>query len=246
MKHIAFIASFFIFISQAQSEPEWVRGINTQKLDGKKLTILCVGDGPSQDLARQSATSSCLSTARRQMITKQKIKSLTVETESSVGYHEEVSEDITVSGLICKPKREAFENDESSFHIWLLCEFNFENAKIIDAIAPDKTQIKQTDSDTVNRNELIQLNVTAGVRKNHDSISTEQNIIVVSVPPCESIIIRGKKPRTHVCKNNPTTLRIYNDDEEAIVRANGYLPKTIKLKTGGRINGPIQIFLDRT
>lgn len=247
MKHIAITTIFFIFISHAHSEPEWVRGMDTQKMNGTKLTILCIGDGPSQELARQSATSSCLSTARRQMVTKQKVKSLTVETESSVGYHEEVSEDITVSGLSCRPKREAFENKESSFQVWLLCEYDLENAKITEGSSgfPDTSNLKQANADIENRGELKHLNIASKLKKRHEPIlSSEQNIIILSVPPCESIIIRGHKPRNQACKNNPMTIRIYNDDEEAIVRANGYLPKTIKLKTKGQINGPIQIFLD--
>jgi len=247
MKFCLFVAILFSF-SVAHSEPEWAKKIDTQKLNGTKLTILCVGDGPSLELARQTATGSCLSTARRQLITKQNIKSLTVETESSVGFHEEVSENIIVSGLTCRPKKEAFEAAESSVRVWLLCEYDLEKATVregtgkVEVDAPSKQSIDGIE----NRHDLKQLAVVTPATKVYETVvSSEQNVIISSVPSCQSIIVRGKRPRTHKCQTNPVTLLIYEDDDEAIVRAPGYLPKTIKLKSGGKIDGPIQIFLDR-
>ena len=198
-------------------------------------------------MARRDATESCLSTARRQLTTNQKIKAITVETESSVGYHEEVSEDVSVSGLTCVPKREAYENTATSFRVWLLCDYDIKKAKVIERTnPPDEQWPSANNADIENRIALKKLNTDGQLKKNPRSIvSSQQNIVIVSVPPCESIIIRGTKPRTLACKTNPVTLLIYSDDEEAIVRAPGYLPKTIKFKSGGQINEPVQVLLDR-
>ena len=71
-----------------------------------------------------------------------------------------------------------------------------------------------------------------------------QTIFLEVVPQCESVLVRGGKPKVINCKSNPVRLSLDDSDSELIVRAKGFQPKTIKLEKGGS-HGTLRVFLER-
>lgn len=92
------------------AEPSWV---NTYKLDGSRLTVACAGEGPAADIARKIAMDSCRSSAADQLRTNIKVQSKSIETESQVGLHQEVSSEQEFENLNCKPIDQSQEKSDT-------------------------------------------------------------------------------------------------------------------------------------
>lgn len=210
--------------------PSWAAN-NSTKLNGKILTTVCHGLGPSLDIARSEALKTCQLNASQYFKSKINIKSLSVETEKSVGYHQEVASAEEVEGLNCDPQRDQIDESDSQFSFWLECKFDLNNvsSKPIEQInkSSDNSQLNTLESTNISPKQDIQ----------------DRYIFISTVPKCESVIIKGKKSRTVQCSKNPLKIQIKEDDQEILVRAKNYKPKTINLK-GVKTNEAIQVLLD--
>jgi hypothetical protein len=215
--------------------PTWAKKNSTRKV-GNNLTSACEGTGPSVSLARKEAINNCQVVARQFLNSEIKIKSLSVETESSVGFHQEIEESGVVKNLVCDPqKEETFEKDDQ-FQIWIQCRFDL--AKVTLATDADKVAAQKVEGTSITG--LASSKPSAFEQADKDY----QLIFIEVVPQCESVIIRGKKPRTISCDTNPLRISLDASDEELLVRAKGYQPKTVSIQKGG-IRETLRIFLDR-
>lgn len=211
--------------------PAWAAS-NSTKLSGSLLTTVCHGVGPSVDVARGEALTSCQLNASQFFKSKIKVKTLSVETEKSVGFHQEVSSEDELSNLICEPVKDEIEESDSQYSIWIQCKFDIARTKSKPIEAANATELKENNNLTYFKPSKI------------ESSSLTKTIFLSTIPKCESIIVKGGQSRTIDCKSNPMELSIYNSDVEMIIRAKNYKPKTIGLKNREN-NEDLQILLDK-
>lgn len=221
MKSAYFILPF-LFVSQAvYPAPDWTKSTN-EKLVGSLYTISCYGEGPALDIARHEAKKDCLIAASRQANSTFKIKTLSVETETSAGLHQEVESNSQITGLVCIPKKEDIEQLSSQFKVWIQCEFDLSKIKVENYLQENKTN-----------------------KPNSNIRSKEKDILTIySIPRCTSIIIEGKKPRVLPCNHNPISIVTMSDDKTILIRADGYRPKEINLSEVVNKKNSIQVILE--
>ena len=215
--------------------PAWAKKNATRK-NGNILTSACEGTGPSASLARKEAINNCQVMARQFLDSEIKVKSLSVETESSVGFHQEVQEFGIVKNLVCDPQKEETSEKDGQFQLWIQCKFDLNKAKV--AKDTNTKSPSKLDGDLVDGLASSKPSEFEAADKDH------QLIFLEVVPQCESVVVRGKKPRTISCDTNPLRISLDGTEEEMIVRAKGYQPKTISIQKGG-VRETLRIFLDR-
>jgi hypothetical protein len=238
MKQVcAILLGLFIGGLAEAKVPEWAKK-NTQRLSGKVFVTTCSGTGPSLDTARRDALDSCRLSARQQLATNIKVRSLTVQSEASAGFHEEVSENVQYEGLVCIPLRDEVEETDGTFRVWTQCRFDLSKVNIRPEKDPEQPRKKAHSA-----KELGKLR-SVDVSKMETHFSDNFTLTVSVVPKCDSLIVRGEKPRQVPCTTNPMRVVLYESDKEILVRAAGYQPKTISVENG-RDNAIIQVLLDK-
>lgn len=239
-------ATLLLFISAQKTFaiPDWVK-LSSEKLNGKIYVVTCYGEGPALEIARNQAKDGCLSSASRQVITQFNVKTLTVETETSVGLHQEVSSDQLVSGLSCRVNKEEIVQSESQFKIWIQCEYDLSKAKS-ESTQPVITKATANSGDPIsNRKELKEIKVKS-IQTNSKNIFSNGNrtLIIKSIPQCESVLVEGTQPRIKVCSNNPTSITLLKGDARLIVRAKNYQPKVIQLNSESTRLTTVEVILE--
>jgi hypothetical protein len=227
----AFIMAFTFMASVSYAKiPAWA-AINSTKLNGSSLRTVCHGTGPSVEIARSEALKSCQINANQFFKSKIKVKSLSVETEKSVGFHQEVSSDDEFSNLICEPTKDELEESDSQYSVWIECKFDLSKASIVHT---DKPAVSPNNKD-LNGLEAINVKETKDQKTKY--------IFVSIIPKCESILVKGAFSRVVECSQNPIKIQVKDGDIEFIVRAKGYKPKTIQVG-GISANETLQVLLD--
>jgi hypothetical protein len=209
--------------------PAWALR-DTQRLDGRIFSVVCSGSGPSIGLARQEALDSCKASAVQQLATEITVKSMSVTSESQAAYQQEVVNLSQVSGLSCVPRREEAGESEAEVRLWLLCEFDLSKARVV---ARARADDGWGESGFLAR------------RKPGSVISDERKVLTLAVvPACSDLIVRGGGPaKRSPCTRNPVSVVLDPEDRELIVRARGYLPKTIFLGPERAARGYAQVVL---
>jgi len=224
------ILAYLLLLSNSYAKiPDWAAR-NTTKLNGSVLTTICHGTGPSLDIARTEALHACQANAGQYLKSKIRIKSLSVETEKSVGFHQEIISDDEIEGLTCNPQRDEVEETESQFNVWIECKFDLKKV----SLASSPTFIESGNS-KLNELEVSKVKPKTDVQGKYIFIST--------APKCDSVLIRGNTSRIVECRQNPLKIQINDHDQEILVRAKGYKPKTINVK-GVNSNESIQVLMD--
>lgn len=242
---IVFISSVLLGGNAQAKVPEWAMK-NSQSMSGGVLRVVCSGTGPSLDIARRDALNSCRSSARDQLVTNIKVRSLTVQSEKSSGFHEEISENTTYVGLNCIPDKEEIEESDGSLKIWMQCRFDLSKVKVIAEESKEPQTKEQYDHEGIaNKQELIMLEARSlkiGAAKTIQDQNT--TLSIASIPRCESLVIQGVKSRVVNCTENPMTITIDAQDNEILMRARGYKPKRIILNKEKKSHETIQVTLD--
>jgi len=244
----AIILSAFIVAPWAKAIPPWASS-NTQIRIGDIYRVVCSGDGPAIDIARREATNSCMIDASRQLNRNTKIRSMTIETEKEAAFHQEVNEDVNVSNLQCNPIKESIEQQsDRRFIVWLHCEFDI---SIVGIELDEKPRDQALNSEATRmKEELKQVkSIRKGNVKNQNKVivsTAKKALNIATIPSCSEILIRGINPRIVKCIHNPIGIVVDDSDDEAIVRADGFVPKSINLKLLLKENShaPIQVILD--
>ncbi|HEX7673147.1 MAG TPA: hypothetical protein VF412_03200 [Bdellovibrio sp.] len=211
--------------------PDWTKQ-NTYKKDGSILTLVCKGAGPSLDLARSASMNSCKATAANEANSGVTIKSMSIETQSDASFHQEVSSVKKVTNLSCDILSEYFSESEGSTEVFLLCRFDLSKSNV--AAVPDATDDDEAKGIIKNPNSLVQSGENQDEGPKAALIQSSARHIILTVMPvkCESIIIKSKsKSRSVRCDANPMAVLVDPSvDHEIIIRANGFLPKHVKLQ----------------
>ncbi|MGZ3696616.1 MAG: hypothetical protein ACXWPM_10925 [Bdellovibrionota bacterium] len=188
--------------------PSWAMH-DTQRLEGSVYRVVCSGLGPSIGFARQDAIDSCKASAAQHLSSDISVKSLSVTSERQSAYQQEVVNHAEVSGLVCIPRREEIQEGESQVRLWVLCEFDLSHAQAAAVRrAPSQDPVR------------------------FGSYETDQKrvLTLAVIPRCTDLIIRGGGPARLVrCDQNPVSVFLDPQDQEVLVRANGYFPKTLPL-----------------
>jgi hypothetical protein len=195
--------------------PEWYNQVPSRS--GRYLTFSCEGDGPASDLAIRLASRRCISMASDAVVGDFHVQNLSVETEKSAGFHEEVSVDRHVEGLSCDIQKQQTDEQNGSYHAWILCRF-------------DTSKVRSAPGNKYEHEEQLVASQTT-------------SLIVSTVPPCDSILIRGTQARVVQCDSNPLSLLVKPGDQELIFRSKGYVPKHIYPKDVSQ--GTLEVYLER-
>jgi hypothetical protein len=191
----------------AFGQPDWAKRDTFKLISKNELEVVCQASGPSVQDARERAVSECTSTASQYISKDVNFKSLTIETETDVAVHNQVTYENKIKNLTCKPLNESIEEKEAQFDVWIRCGYSLGQAKV-DSTGKDKGDAH-----------LIETNTR----------SKPYRISVSSVPPCTSILVQGALTKTFSCKSNPTVITANANDKALIIRANGKKSKTVPL-----------------
>ncbi|NBQ52366.1 MAG: hypothetical protein EBU49_02130 [Proteobacteria bacterium] len=133
--------------------------------------------------------------------------------------------------------------------VWLRCEFDLSKVEqtneLKDDVEPQANSSRGLDpSQKLDLVKQRELNVEDGARRAAPaSLSTVLDVI--SIPPCESLIIRGLKSRPIKCSaGGITSATLDAGDFEVVVRAAGYLSKRVRISPGGKRHETVQVILD--
>lgn len=202
--------------------PSWATR-DTQVRAGDVFTVVCSGQGPSVDLARREAMTSCQGMASLQLSSETSVRAISVETELDAALHQEVRSKVVLVGLTCAPLKEEIEEREGLVEVWVKCRYDL--SKVVTTTPqgdepekhPDQSQLRQVErrGDAAKVGQYL--------------VGSKTTVTIATIPKCASILVRGAKPRVVQCVRNPVPLSLEIDDREAIVRADGYIPKTINL-----------------
>ena len=227
----------------AVAAPLWVKDGNFS-IQGMIFKAACNGQGPSVGLARQEAINSCKSSASQALKKQTKIRSMSIETEKDVAFHQEVSDDGIYSNLDCHPEKEAVEEGKDGLWIvWVLCRIDLAKVEVKDAEKESATSL----TSQVQTQGLTHINAVSSANQSAQSAISGENkfINIVSVPPCAEILVKGPRSRVHRCGGSPVKVLTYESDESLIIRARGYMPKTVELKGKAWVNYEVvQIILE--
>jgi hypothetical protein len=170
-----------------------------------------------------------------------KVKSLSVETQSDISYHQEVTEQILVRNLICIPEQEEIEDRDGFFQIWILCRFNLNQVEIVSDSSIEREPKKVS-------NEHLSAIASRNFKENDPlAISKSTKVInILSIPQCTDLLISGARPRSIKCENSPIQVPIVHGDVSIKVRAPGRIPKTINInaRSKGGQRETIQVILE--
>jgi hypothetical protein len=229
MKFTVYPFLFLATVSLADT-PEWAKQMD-QTQNGSIFTSVCEGAGPSADLARMEAIRHCKASAAEQVGTKVQVQSLSVRSDTSAGFHQEISQSGSYENLNCSPKDTYSQSEDGHFQFWIKCEFDLSKAKLVSDpdLAADNAVKGHSAQDRVG---LLSTS-TRDVNKLKTSAAYDQSetrtVSIISVPACEDLMIRGPKARVVKCHDNPNDAAIGGDDTDILVRRSGYASKTISL-----------------
>lgn len=166
----------------------------------------CTGEGPSEDVALKMGINSCIAKATQMIGGTFDVNTMAVESEKDAKFHQTVETRDQVSGLRCQlVGKPAYRVNDGIVTAFVLCNFFLDNVTVTTKEKPIEPK-----------------------REVSYVKSVEKQILVTSLPKCDDILIKGAHPRTVSCDQNPLPLLVKSDDQELIVRRQGYLPKNIK------------------
>ena len=229
--------------------PVWARE-NTVVQQDRVLKVVCSGRGPSVDQARTYALRNCKSATADFLQNDLTVRGLTVESESGVAIHQEIEGRTHFKGISCKPLQDHVRSlTDGLVEVWLRCEFDLskveQTTELKDDVEPQVNSSRGLDpSQKLDLVKQRELNVEDGARRAVPaSLSTVLDVI--SIPPCESLIIRGLKSRPIKCSaGGITSATLDAGDFEVVVRAAGYLSKRVRISPGGKRHETVQVILD--
>jgi hypothetical protein len=227
------IVSFIVFVSAANfalaDAPEWTKQMS-QSQNGSVFTSVCEGDGPSADLARMDAIRHCKASAAEQLGTKVQVQSLSVRSDNSAGFHQEISQSGNYEGLICSPKNTYTQPEDGHYRFWIQCEFDLSKAKLATG---DANQESAAQAHTAEERVGALSSSTRDVKKLKSTAAYDQSetrtVSIISVPACEDMMIQGPKARVIKCHDNPNDVGTFGEDTDILVRRAGYASKTVSL-----------------
>lgn len=231
--------SFLIASALAVEAPDWTRG-NTLERSGTALRVVCVGHGPSLDLAREQAANACRSEAIRQAQASFTVRSESIESEKNVAFHQQITSEYKYTGVSCQPLNEAIDSGPDSTTVYLKCLYNLSKIKSIEvpesAPATKFVAVGQKISQEVPE---VDAETSVGYKKD-----AMRHILLSTVPDsCDTVIVRGPAVAKVIpCTGNPQILTLDSRTTKGLLirpRAAGYMPKAVPIK--GELPGTLEV-----
>ncbi len=216
----------------ALDRPSWSN--ETIKQNGKTLNVVCDAEAPAKDIAFRIALDQCRGIAASQLQSNIKVNSISMQTESTSSFHEEVSSSKQIKNLLCNVKNQFVESLTDKQHVYIQCEFDLSKAIVEQVPELDNKAIKAESVNLISNEDKSKPIVPTSVTLSNNKVISSKSIqlIVSTIPSCSSIIIKNKSTnRVIECTENPINIFIIDGDIEAIFRPkdNKYLPRHIKL-----------------
>lgn len=225
------------------SQPSWISEGQIRR--DNVLEITCVSQGISLELARNEAIRSCQSTASLHIDDKISVKTSLIETDKDSAYHSEVRQNRVFKGLNCFPLGEYFKEIGGDFKVWIRCKFDLSKVTSDSETIQQPNTLDQQQAGSVIEHRNITLLPNQSISMGSRIRDKQTRLSIATIPLCESILIKGEKPRVIRCSSNPENILLVPGDSELILRASGYEAKTIKLKNSGEpIDENISIIFD--
>ncbi len=256
MKVIGSIIQFLLLITiaiYAWADSDWTI-TNTQIRKGNKLQVVCIGTAPSGaiDLARSEAMQSCRNTAISHLQTNLTVKTLTIETERDVSLHSETIQNSSYTGLDCKQDKEKIQEDKDGgiVTVYLRCNFDLAKTKVMPTSDRNEKDNHASSSLVKSKDSVSTIPVSKTKElKTRLEQSDRRHLIVQTIPSCDEILIRSDRARIVKCEP-PTTLLLYSEDTELIIRLRGHKPKHLrlnKLRTPANYDAPesVELILEK-
>jgi hypothetical protein len=241
-------ALFFVRFAVA-GPPDWALH-DTAHLHGNKLRVVCSGIGPSAGHARQEAIDSCKTSAAQHLNRNISVKTLSITSERQSAFQQEVSYNTQISGLVCVPKREEIEENDDYVRLWIECEFDLSRAQTMSRdMGSSETSGKNTGSSgsadlVLNRAELESIEQMPKGELSNDKVPERRVLSIAVIPMCADLIVSGDAPARHIrCDRNPISITIGRGDRSILVRADGYVSKSILLARSKDLRGYAKVVL---
>lgn len=226
MKRLLLPVALGFFASQADAScvaPPWWTADPVVR-NGRTLTVQCLGEGATLELSEMEARDRCDARAILEFRSVVATKEVVVTTDYDSASHRETEDKTCVIGVVCKdPKIISCESDGVS-KTWRRCVFDSSSLK--------EGTAKECGTASTGSNEgatsLRRRQTVPGAGKQESGTAY---IATVSVTPkCTDIVVTGSNGRRVTCTGNPMRVPIQPGDEELIIRAQGYLPKTVSVE----------------
>lgn len=227
-------------------KPNWTSGKEVVR-KGKVVTVVCMGEGATDELSELDARNRCNARVANEFISSIDVKDTSVFQDKDAAQNREVANRSCVVGLVClKPSIKTCASDGSS-ETWRRCEFDLTQARegTKAECAAEEVGTEKSGKDAVaNRDDLTGIKQKVQVRDGGRHQRGQGYVLTMSVtPPCDDVLVVGSASRRVKCSSNPLQLPVKGDDREVIVRAKGYMPKTITLDASGA-ESQVDVYLD--
>lgn len=213
------------------SPPTWWSDQDTVKKIGTILTVLCRGSGADKSLSYHAALVQCRAIASEHLRDSEfRIQTLSVETEQTVAYHAEQAMDVAITGLRAEVEQESTKQEPNGEYVsYLRYKADLSQGKVKNA--EQKTESKNQAGSVVQDIESRTLNDTSGQEYHRAITHGADRLIVLSIipGPCDSIIIRGKQPRSIRCSGSPMIIVLRKGDRFMLIRKSGFRIKQLKI-----------------
>jgi len=222
------ILFFCLPLTVSLAAPPWSSDQTVKHVGEKVIVVTCSGEGLAKDLSFRQAINQCNSIAADEFNSQIHSKTVVIETESeNAKLHSESYSEKTVSGLTPKTEKEFTEKSEEGFVTHLQVKYDLGNAKLVPV--KDSGEVKAEVSDPAS----ITVDATGAAPSTLKSKglvqSKRRTVVIVTVPRCVDVLIRGSQPRSHAC-TNPMQLMVMEGDEVILRPSSEFLPKTLKIQ----------------
>lgn len=225
--------------------PSWYKD-DTVKRNGQRLTVVCHGEGATEELAEMDAKDKCASRAALEYRSTVTVNEVVVTTDRDAASHRETSDATSLVGLLCSnPKSWSCElSGETS--AWRQCTYDLSvvHEGSSAEVKAEKQRVSSGQDAVANRDALGEVRRKSSPPNAGEHQRGDGWVLSLAVtPPCDDLVIKGAHGRRVKCTGNPVSVPIKSGDDEIVIRAKNYMPKTLLLN-GASNESSAEVYLD--
>jgi hypothetical protein len=210
--------------------------------NGTTIKITCKGEGVTKDLAESDARERCDERVANEYKSSINVKEITISGDSDSASDREVAIHSCVLGLLCQKPNFSTCEDAGRYQTWRTCEYDLRG--LSEGSEAQCNPGHKSPSDQPPPDEMSAIRSRINIKDRGAHRRGSGYVLSVSVvPKCDDILIVGAMSRKLPCTTNPLRVSIQPEDREVIVRAKGYLPKTLPLEGLGK-ETEVEVYLD--
>jgi hypothetical protein len=224
--------------------PSWSQIQNKTWRAGSKIRIICIGEGPTPTIAQVESKTACDSSAAGEFSSEVKIRDLVVLHDHDVVMDQEIASTSCVLDLFCFDLKSVTCAQNGVYIAYRQCTYDLSKARLG---RPDEClELKGRGKDQSQDSNLATIKKRTSYPAETSFDADGYVLTISSTPQCaDLVVVAGSSSRRIACTSNPMRLPIKPGDEAVLVRAKGYLPKTIDLKKYND-DGQVMVFLDQS